>query len=84
METMTSAPPATAVKISDPSGLEPCDRCAQSALWRVTFAPGELLFCGHHARGYGFAGEDSHHAYQQPAAKPRAKAAYKGKHEKGK
>jgi hypothetical protein len=73
METMIATPEVTAaptspaiLKIDDPGGLELCDRCPQSALWRVVYEPGELLFCGHHARAYGFAGGDSHSAYQHP------------------
>lgn len=41
----------------------PADCCPAGALWRVWLARGELLFCGHHARQYGFAGDDSHSAY---------------------
>lgn len=70
METMTATPAASAAspapavsRISDPGVLEQCDRCAAAALWRVRYITGELLFCGHHARGFGFAGEDSHAAY---------------------
>jgi hypothetical protein len=70
METMIATPEVTApavLKIDDPSGMETCDRCPQNALWRVVYESGELTLCGHHARAYGFAGEDSHSAYQQAA-----------------
>jgi hypothetical protein len=73
METMIATPEATTepaspavARIDPPNRLETCDRCEQIALWRVTYEPGELLFCGHHARAYGFAGGDSHSAYQHP------------------
>lgn len=32
------------------TALDRCDRCGAQAVVRATFAPGDLLFCGHHAR----------------------------------
>lgn len=75
--TMPNAP--TVTKIDAPSGLETCDRCVADALWRVAYAPGELLFCGHHGRRYGFAGADSHFAYTSPVKLIKSKG--KGKSE---
>lgn len=69
---VTATPPATApvaTRIPADSPHEDCDRCTGQAIWRVSFgSKGELLFCGHHARDTGFAGEDSHHAYPDAAA----------------
>jgi hypothetical protein len=66
MNTATTTPRPVPVRIDAPNAKDECDRCMQPALWRVMFATGkELLFCGHHAQKYGFAGKDESHAHYQ-------------------
>lgn len=43
---MTSPAPTTL------TAADRCDRCGAQAFVRVVLAPGDLLFCGHHAKAY--------------------------------
>ena len=47
--TGTAMPPAPTPTLS---AADRCDRCGAQARVRVVLAPGDLLFCAHHAHAY--------------------------------
>lgn len=62
MTTPTAPPSPVVMKIDDPSGLEQCDLCVGTGLWRIIFPKGELVFCAHHGVSAGYVSRSASHA----------------------